>query len=200
MKAVLRSIKPYYFYLICERKKRTEIGKDMPKAADWNRIVELYCSKDMRSFSRIPKEFQGKYRPYLGKVGARFLCDDIYDICYLADNDFEGAGTASYKGCDITQTCLSQYELLQYGKGKPLYGWHISDLKIYDKPKELREFYRKLPDKILEEGDYDCRKDWDTLCLDSWDGGGEYCQDCPYGGRVYLTRPPQSWCYVEQKE
>lgn len=29
-----------------------------------------------------------------------------------------------------------------YGKGKTLYGWHISDLKIYDKPRELSEFYK----------------------------------------------------------
>ena len=29
---------------------------------------------------------------------------------------------------------------LRYAKGKTLYGWHISDLRIYDTPKELSEF------------------------------------------------------------
>ena len=32
--------------------------------------------------------------------------------------------------------CLSQDEILEYGGTKPLYGWHISALQIYDKPKE----------------------------------------------------------------
>ena len=42
------------------------------------------------------------------------------------------------------KTCLSYKEIEAYGKGKTLYGWHISDLKIYDKPRELGEF-RKHP-------------------------------------------------------
>jgi len=40
--------------------------------------------------------------------------------------------------CEEAQ--LDNFQLLRYGKGKPLFGWHISDLKIYDKPKELSEF------------------------------------------------------------
>lgn len=35
--------------------------------------------------------------------------------------------------------CLNQPELIQYGKGETIYGWHISDLKIYDKPLLLSE-------------------------------------------------------------
>lgn len=38
------------------------------------------------------------------------------------------------------QAQLDNWELHDYGKGKTLYGWHISDLKIYDKPRELSEF------------------------------------------------------------
>lgn len=36
--------------------------------------------------------------------------------------------------------CLSADELKRYANGKPLYGWHISDLVIYGKPKALSEF------------------------------------------------------------
>ena len=71
-----------------------------------------------------------------------------------------------------------------------------TDLKIYDKPKELSEFYRSLPEKVLENGEYDCRKPWDVLCIDAPEGG-DYCAECPYGGRVQITRAPQSLCYVE---
>lgn len=43
---------------------------------------------------------------------------------------------------DLKEMCLSVQELFDYiGIGKHLYAWHISDLKIYDKPKELSEFY-----------------------------------------------------------
>ena len=35
---------------------------------------------------------------------------------------------------------LNQNELWNYGQGKILYAWHIDDLKVYDKPKELSEF------------------------------------------------------------
>lgn len=41
---VVRSVKPYYFYLICEGLKKYEVGKDMPKNSDWDRTVELYLS------------------------------------------------------------------------------------------------------------------------------------------------------------
>lgn len=32
-----------------------------------------------------------------------------------------------------------------YGKGKPLYAWHIDNLIIYDKPKDLGEFVCRKP-------------------------------------------------------
>lgn len=56
MQSVLRSIKPYWLYLILIGKKTVEVGKDFPKSASWNREVYLYCSKDRKSFNRIPKE------------------------------------------------------------------------------------------------------------------------------------------------
>ena len=55
-------------------------------------------------------------------------------------------------------TGLTLGEFINYTEGKRVYGWHISKPVIYDKPKELSDFY--------------CRK--------------------------LLTRPPQSWCYVEE--
>lgn len=95
--------------------------------------------------------------------------------------------------------CLPAEEILKYSDGgrKDVTELHISNLKIYDKPKELGEFCRPLPEKVLEEGNYDCRKDWDVLCLDAPEGS-EYCAECIFGGRVQITRPPQSWCYVEE--
>lgn len=45
------------------------------------------------------------------------------------------------KNSDLKKMCLSVQEIFDYiGIGKHLYGWHISNLVIYDKPKELGEF------------------------------------------------------------
>lgn len=189
MKAVLRSIKPYWFYLICEGKKTIEIGKSSPQSADWNSVVELYSSKDKKSFNRIPKEFQEKYSKYLGKVAARFVCDKVEQF------------TVGSFGCDDIQqhACLSYGKLIDYFykqdgsedlEVKFGYAWHISNLKIYDKPKELSEFRKPC----ICEGEYEGEKYCDCLSC-------ELSGDSDYGVVAcdrHLTRPPQSWQYVAE--
>ena len=67
-----------------------------------------------------------------------------------------------------------------YGGGKGrCYGWHISDLHIYDTPRELSEFQRATDPCDSCHAEY------------TWE-----CTDCKkFGGNI--KRPPQSWCYVE---
>ena len=62
------------------------------------------------------------------------------------------------------------------------YGWHISDLKIYDKPRELSEFYVWKKCNSCRETGYES-----TACM--------YDEDCKVP--AIITRPPQSWMYVE---
>ena len=48
------------------------------------------------------------------------------------------------KGIELSkQSCLSWNELRKYvGQGlKDFYGWHITEPKLFDKPRELGEFY-----------------------------------------------------------
>ena len=88
------------------------------------------------------------------------------------------------------QGCIKREDLIRYACGKELYGWHISDLKIYDKPKELCEFHQ--PCKNLEEYEGEVYCD----CFNC-----DYGEDSDYGViacRRTITRPPQSWCYVER--
>lgn len=86
------------------------------------------------------------------------------------------------------KSCLTWEELRKYiGQNiKTFYGWHIFDLKIYDKPKALGEF-RKPCDFT-----YDCcvckRAVYKKLAAGEMAFNG--CND-------KITRPPQSWCYVE---
>lgn len=130
MKAVLRSVKPYWFYLICEGIKKIEVGKTAPQSDEWDGMVYLYCSRDMRSFNRIPEQHREKYKKYLGTVGASFYCYGIMDI----SSDYAPLGS-----------CLTLEELMQYGKGKTLSGLCFRKINVFKNPRDLSDF--KTPDK-----------------------------------------------------
>ena len=80
--------------------------------------------------------------------------------------------------------CVSTGEIYEYSKHglKDVSEMRISNLKIYDKPKELSEF--RKPSKEY----HDIRENKKGY-LTFLDG---YIEGEP------LTRPPQSWCYVEE--
>lgn len=190
-KAVMISIQPYYVFLIIARlmgwniprDKKVEVRKDFPKDKYWNKKAHIYCSKSKKSFNRIPKEYQPLMRPFLGKVIGEFYCFNIetydYDYCDGVDIDDD----------TLLETMLDREEINIYAKGKNLYGWQISDLKIYDKPKELSEFkdihtcfFGKTHNCYIEKVCKNCN------------------YDCVNRQFICLTRPPQSWCYVEELE
>lgn len=133
---ILASIKPYYYYLIAEGIKKIEVRKSALKNLPQD--IAFYMSKDEKSFAKIPKEIQEKYRKHFGKVGMRVVCDRITDISVVVRNCNEDYNQV-YHNDECKGSCLTWKELQEYGKGKPLYGWHISDLKIYDKPILLEE-------------------------------------------------------------
>ena len=194
MKAVYRSIKPYWLYLILIGKKTIEVGKNFPKAVDWNKEVFLHCSKDMKSFKRIPEKDREWMQKYLGKVACRFVCGRIdtigkrginnnFDYCYQSLNMF-GNDDIEVEITAIQKSCIPKAELNAYGAtSMRLFAWRISDLKIYDKPRESGEFLCK------------CNKKYCTGCEDFCDEGETSFRMC--GGLKVVTRPPQSWMYVE---
>lgn len=190
---ILVSIKPYYYYLIAEEKKKIEVRKTVLKNLPQD--IVFYMSKDEKSFAKIPKEFQEKYRKHFGKVGLAIVCDKI--TRYNCDKAFDEYFIAGYIGAymPLKEMHLTNKDLIEYGKSRPLYGWHISDLKIYDKPKELSEF-RACNFKSMNGtdvcGNYDCKYYQDS---------GSYMvpPSCAKNG-CRITRPPQSWQYVEEKK
>ena len=188
---ILASIKPYYYYLIAEEKKKIEVRKMALKNLPQD--IAFYMSKDEKSFAKIPKEFQEKYRKHFGKVGLAIVCNKI--TRYNCDKIFDEYFIAGYIGAymPLKEMCLTNKDLIEYGKGRPLYGWHISDLKIYDKPKELSEF-RAYNFKSMNGtdvcGNYDCKYYQDS---------GSYMipPSCAKNG-CRITRPPQSYMFVEE--
>lgn len=131
-----------------------------------------------------------------GKVIGEFVCDKID-----ADDLYGNIECGKYWE---KATCLTQRELIQYGDYNRLYFWHISDLKIYDKPKELGEFFR--PVKYDDDGPI-CGTAQEMEDIYEWDCetvfNKEYTEctleECPQLQKIYrITRPPRPLCYVEE--
>lgn len=172
MKAVMLSIKPKYCELIASGKKTMEVRKTRPKLETPFKCY-IYCTKPKNNAEVLwtgAEQVIGKVSDQSnGKVIGEFVCDGII---LMADS---GVFFASITDYDVTSCYLNYRELHKYGNGKNLYGWHISDLVIYDKPKELSEFYK-------HDNTYDNVFGW-------------VFEDRPK--KVPIKRPPQSWCYVE---
>lgn len=183
MKSVLISIQPYWVFLIIAKtmgwnigkKKAVEVRKNYPKDENWDKVAKIYCSKDNKSFAKIPKEYQPLMEQFLGKVIGEFVCDCIISHCEMANADI-----AEQQGC------IKREMLFEYSNGKELFGWHISNLVIYDNPRELSEF----------------KKECNGICLNTkkrincerFLKEGFSCDNLKP-----LKRPPQSWCYVESE-
>lgn len=132
--------------------------------------------------------YEAKANGGCGKVIGEFVCDRInrigkrginnnFDYCYLSLNEW-GNDDVEIEITDIQKSCISKSKLNAYGANSScLYAWHISNLKIYEKPKELSEFF------------YACKQPKGTDCSQCIDRREKTCYS--------ITRPPQSWCYVE---
>lgn len=185
-KAVLISIRPKWVEKIARREKTIEVRKTRPKLETPFKCY-IYCTVEIAGYDALwvlDAPTREKYSfmavsAYLenpkgankgnGKVIGEFTCDRIYELAPLnhAPNDVE------------KQACLTREEIVNYLKGTG-YGWHISDLLIYDHPRELSEFRRATDPCDSCHAEY------------TWE-----CTDCKkFGGDI--KRPPQSWCYVEE--
>lgn len=175
MKAVMISIRPEWCEKIASGEKTVEVRKTRPKLEPPFKAY-IYCTiGDGAKGDILPQS-----RVTCGKVIGEFVCDAIFPIsCYYSDINARGIHR------EQPYTCLTDKEMIDYlGNGVEGYGWNIFNLEIYDTPKELNEFYQKCKSYPKDEWEYDD-------CL--------FCENpCGNGGKLYLKRPPQSWCYVEE--
>ena len=204
MKSVLISIRPKWVEKIANGQKTIEVRKSAPQEVPFKCYIYesrngghrcKHCNEKDSCYSYAPKNV-GCYNGR-GRVIGEFVCDEVYKWeCKNRLEILESFPTwrASYMLFvdDLKKTCLTYDELEEYGKGKTIYGWHISDLKIYDRLKELGEF-KKTKEKIamtcgMHARNGLCRAiDHEELCDNI-----KCCFKTP--------RPSQSWCYVEELE
>ena len=183
MKSVLISIQPKWCELIASGKKTIEVRKTKPK-------IDVPFKAYIYETQALYKGSGGCLFNGRGKVIGEFVCDNIceYMPYKWREGGFEGLNYM-YNPTLCYESRLSQSEVARYANRGKVYGWHISDLLIYDEPKELSEFYTvckmnceycKMWGSVrvnAEEFDMDCKSDWFN--------------------HKPLKRPPQSWCYVE---
>lgn len=160
MKSVLISIKPKWCELIASGKKTIEVRKTRPKLETPFKVY-IYCTQG--TLADLGTIGQSMYEKRMKVIG-EFVCDEIFTLW---------SGYAGENGDD----CLTFDERECYlgfnedGSNRMGYGWHISDLVIYDKPRELSEF------KCAE-----------------YQYGRIHLPARP------ISRVPQSWMYVESEE
>ena len=174
-KAVLISIRSEWVKKILAGEKTLEVRKNRPNMEPPFKVY-IYCTAGNLSYKvnggMVCNISGGKM------VVGEFVCDT-----YVTDKTF------GHDALFNAAACMSEPDVVAYSAGTTLYGWHISNLKIYDAPKKLGDFWRDCPEySELSTNCWSC----ENVCGD----GNE--TDCNTDGRLYLHRPPQSWCYVEE--
>lgn len=164
-KAVLISIRPEWCEKIINGRKTIEVRKTRPKM---NPPFKCYI-----------------YKCGNGKVIGEFLCDEIINI--------NGAGRIPSDAA--RPTCLEPAELHRYLGAATGFGWHISNLKIYNTPKELSEF---SPVCRYKNDDKSCPSRRVACSYQKYDCNPDGSINLVECGRT-LERPPQSWRYVEEE-
>ena len=192
MKSVLISIQPKWCEFIALGKKTVEVRKTKPKLETPFKCY-IYCTKAKEHFSigggiyatsdtlyRLPTgeikfgdgfelmgDWSGQYDEsnFLnGKIIGEFVCDT-----FITDKTF------GHDALIRAAACMSDADAAAYCTNNIMYAWHISDLVIYDKPKELSGFRSYNVKAYIDENGY------------------------PMPTHE-ITRPPQSWCYIEELE
>ena len=186
-KAVLISIRPKWCEKIVNGEKTIEVRKTRPKLQTPFKCY-IYCTMDHPYISVSCGELDKlNYRTNTvcrcnGKVIGEFTCDQIIDAWwdYVPDaitREVTGGNLEALDGTGMTDEELFSY--VGDSMRGHCYGWHISDLLIYDQPRELSELQRAI-----------------DPCVFCMERIARECTDCEkFGGNI--KRPPQSWCYVE---
>lgn len=197
MKAVMISIQPKWCEKIASGEKTIEVRKTAPKEVPFKAYI--YCSKakpylykeanppfELFLDSELYKGNGYDDRLFSGKLIGEFICDKVYPIKNRGSSFSVADEEQSITNEIARQSCLYYDDMVSYFGNKDGYGLHITALKIYDRPRELSEFRKPC------DWNYDCctckRAKYELTKAEA---------KVFYGCDSELTRPPQSWMYIE---
>lgn len=210
MNSIMQSIKPQYCELIAAGKKTIEVRKTRPKLKPPFKVY-IYATRPKQFFSISAalrtatdylymlengtikfgdglEDYDKRVKVLNGKVIGEYICDEIRKWVFNTETN-----SYNISDDDLALTCLTQEQLWEYGKGKTLYGYHITNLKIYDEPKELNKFYTICNKDDLDQCG-DCKYIESYSASFPCEDGGDWW--CTVDNKKPLTRPFQSWGYV----
>lgn len=181
MKSIMISIQPQWVEKILNGEKTIEIRKTIPKC-ELPCKVYIYCTKGKHEQYTPPlsdTNYEHAFGYIInGKVVAEFTLNHYNKF------DYDGLIFHDMKDIILEHSCLTDEQLCNYIQDNLGYAWHIRNLIIYDMPKELSEF-KKYCNLVHNKQNIQCFK---PLCKNK-----EICNK----EQMAITRPPQSWCYVE---
>ncbi len=176
MKAVLISLRPGWCEEVAILRKTDELRKNAPKLPTPFKVY-IYQTKcrwmykllePLSSLRWARAIMEGQQR-----VIGEFFCTKITPV------------TKDNREALSETTCVPLQDMYYYAGTKSIYdlkAWHISQLKIYNKPLRLSEFRKSCVNELY---------------CDSCGMHSEHNNSCG-NAALQLTRPPQSWCYVEE--
>jgi len=175
-KAVLISIRPKWCEKIASGEKTIEVRKTSPKLKTPFKCY-IYCTLPRYPHEDFIRTDYPKPQFYGGgKVIGEFVCRGFIPFCKARPCFVMEAPEEIER-----MACLTRKEIWKYApEGDPI-GWRISDLVIYDTPRELGEFRRACPNSWYCES-----------CAMYWENNGTCGNES-----LQIKRAPQSWCYVE---
>lgn len=135
MKAIMLTIRLKWFYLTYKGIKTIEVRKSAPKdfVGDVFEVVsKTNFEKDLMEIPENEREF---FKQFKGKVGLKFTLNKVEEISY-------SNGIYMVWNYTTHRACITEKEMVNYLNHKKGYAWHISNLVIFDKPRELGEFHK----------------------------------------------------------
>lgn len=132
MKAVMLSLRPQWCEKIFSGEKTIEVRKSAPKLEP---PFKVYVYETKTGFIEAVRGTCPICAFSRGKVIGSFVCDRVR-LCIPFGLKGHLLSQEVYR-----EMCLTKEQLDKYGGLKTLYGWHITEPKLFDKPKELGEFY-----------------------------------------------------------
>ena len=177
-KRLITSLSPKECELIASGRQTMLVRKTRPKI-ETPFTVYVYMTKHKWIFKLLPF-----LKNRFAKVIGSFVCDRVR-LCIPFGLKGHLLSQEVYR-----EMCLTKEQLDKYGGLKTLYGWHITEPKLFDKPRELGEF-RKPCNHIN-----DC-----CTCKEAeFQYDGDELRGLICKREISLTRPPQSWVYCEPIE
>lgn len=157
-KAVMMSIKPEWCVRIAIGEKTVEVRKTRPKIEPPFKCY-IYCTNQKEQLlyrSAADRKYRltkndgratllqkNGHTIFNGCVIGEFVCDHVIPIY---NDTLLSADIPDELMLENLSPCLTDREIKEYlGDRSRGYGWHISDLVIYDTPRPLSDFGLKRP-------------------------------------------------------